>query len=614
MKTYAVLGLALAPAFAFAADPAASPTSELQPVEVTATRTPVAAADELAETIVIDRAEIQRAQATDVADILRQYAGLEIARSGGPGQQASLFTRGGNSAYTLVLLDGVRLNNASTGGAALPNINPEMIERIEVVEGPRAALYGSDAIGGVVNIITRKAGSAQLDANIGGGSFGTVQGGAALRDTGTLDGHAWGLALGAQQVRSNGIPTFAGPLPGSDDNRSYRNLTLNGNGEIEFGGVHLQARAWDAEGRDRYQNETYDSVTFAVNGFAPADQDFHNQVLALEATTHLTENWLSDLTLSRSLDRLAQNQVPDFVSAARREADWHNVLSLGSYDRFSFGLRAARERVDAPLFSRGNDTDYGYLQNELNYGRNHAVAAVNYLHDGAFGERFNWNAEYGFDVLQGTRLIASAGTGFHTPTAEDRFGPGGNRALQPEKAENYEFGVRQVIGSYQTASVRYFQDNVRDLITYVPPNFSAINVKHSRNEGLQLDWKYVDANWNARFNGIWQDPRDRDAHTQLLRRARAIASAELSRHLGRYDLGAAFYTSSLRHDIDGVTFNPTTTGGYGLLDLIAGVQLTHELHLDLRGENVLNHHYQTVSAYNQPGSAVYATLRYALPL
>ena len=621
MKTFAVVGLALAPAFAFAADPLVSPSAdaELQPVVVTGTRTPVAETDTLAQTIVIDRAEIERSQAGDVADILRQYAGLEVARSGGPGQQASLFTRGSNSNYTLVLLDGVRVNNGSTGGAALPNINPEMIERIEVVEGPRSALYGSDAIGGVVNIITRKSGPAQIDANVGGGSFGTIQGGAAIRDAGTVDGHAFGFALGAQQQRSNGIPPFAGPLPGSDDNRAFRNRTLNGNAEIQLGGVHLQARAWDAEGNDRYQNETSDPVTFATNGFSPADQDFRNQIFALEASTHLSDNWLSDVTLSRSVDRLAQNQAPDFVRTIRPEADWHNVLTLGQYNRLSFGARAARERVDAVAsfgapIAEAKDTDYGYAQDEFNYGAQHVVAAVNYLHDGAFGERFNWNVEYGFDVLQGTRLIATAGSGFHSPTAEDRFGPGGNPGLQPEKALNYEVGVRQIITTHQNAELRLFRNDVQDLIKYVPPNYTAVNVEHSRNDGLQLDWNYSDTNWTAHVKGIWQDPRDRDTHTQLLRRARSIASAELNRHLGRFDVGGTFYTSSQRHDIDAINFGPTTTGGYGMLDLTAGVRLTRELRFDLRGENVLNHHYQTVSGYNQPGSAVYATLRYSLPL
>ncbi|HZR34271.1 MAG TPA: TonB-dependent receptor [Nevskia sp.] len=617
MKNLAVFGLALAPALSFA--DAASSDTPLQPVVVTATRTPVAETDTLAQTIVIDRAEIERAQATDVADILRYHAGLEVARSGGPGQQASLFTRGSNSAHTLVLIDGVRVNNGSTGGAAFPSIDPEMIERIEVVEGPRSALWGSDAIGGVVNLITRKGGPAQFDANVGGGSFGTVRGGAGIRDSGSLDGHAWGFALGAQQERSNGIPTFAGPLPGSDDNRSFRNRTLNGSGQVELGGVHLEARAWDAEGRDRYQNETFDS-NFNVNGFAPAGQDFQNQAVALEASTHLAGNWLSELTLSRGLDRVAQVEgSPDFVRTIRPEADWHNVLGLGSYNRLSFGLRAARERVDAvssfgaPI-AEAKDTDYGYVQEEFNGFRQHFVAAVNYLHDGAFGERFNWNAEYGYDLLEQTRLIAAAGTGFHAPTAEDRFGPGGNPQLQPEKSLNVELGVKQGLSAHQSVDLRLFRNAVKDLIEYVPPSFTAVNVDHSSNEGVQLDWDYNDANWTANFNGIWQDPRDTDAGAPLLRRARAIASAAVDRRFGRYDLGASFYTSTLRHDVDGITFGNTTTGGYGLLNLTAGMQITRELRFDLRGENVLNHHYQTVSAYNQPGSAVYATLRYSLPL
>ncbi|MDE0853470.1 MAG: TonB-dependent receptor [Nevskia sp.] len=620
MKTCAVLGLALAPAFAFAADPSSSSDTDLQGVVVTATRTPVAAADELAQTIVIDRAQIERVQATDVGQILQQYAGLDIGRNGGPGQPASLFIRGGNSNYTLVLIDGVRVNNGSTGAAALANITPEMIERIEVVEGPRSTLHGSDAVAGVINIITRRPGPAQIDASVSGGSFGTTQGGAAFRDTGTLDGHAWGVALGAQQQYVGGFPTYAG----SSQDGNYRNRTLNGTAGIQLGGVSLQARAWNTNGYSQYFNANYDPVTFLPDGtYSGADENFLNSIYALQATTHFTDNWESDLTLSRGEDSLHQRQAADFVRTIRPQADWHNVLGLGEHNRLSFGAIASRERVDALSFGTGidkaMDNDYAYLQDELNYGRNHAVVAVNYTHDATFGERFNWNTEYGFDLTRGTKLIAAAGSAFRKPTADDRFGYGGNPALQPEKALNYELGLRQQLDTHQTVDLRLFRTDVRDLIegvpTLTPPLFyTTINVSSSRSDGAQLNWNYTDGNWTAAAGGIAQNPRNLESDSVLIRRARLSANAMLQRHLGRYDLGASFYTAGRRQDIGALSGTPTTDGGYGLLDLNAGVRLTRELRFDLRGANVLNHHYQTANGYNQPGSAVYATLRYALPL
>ncbi len=622
MKTFAVVGLALAPAFAFAADPVASSSAdtELQPVVVTETRTPVAQTDTLAQTIVIDRAQIERVQATDVAQILQQYAGLDVGRSGGPGQPASLFVRGGNSNYTLILIDGVRVNNGSDGAGALANITPEMIERIEVVEGPRSSLYGSDAVGGVINIMTRRPGPAQIDASVSGGSFGTTQGGAAFRDAGSVDGHAWGVALGAQQQYVGGFPTYTG----ANQDANYRNRTLNGVADLQLGGVKLEARAWNANGYSRYLNANYDPVSFLPDGtYSIADENFLNSIYALQATTHFTDNWESDLTLSRGEDDLHQRQVADFVRTIRPQADWHNVLGLGEHNRLSFGVIASRERVDALSFGtvidEAVDNDYAYLQDELNYWRNHAVLAVNYTHDGTFGERFNWNAEYGFDLSGSTKLIAAAGSAFRAPTANDRYGYAGNPDLQPEKAMNYELGLKQQIGTHQAVDLRLFRTDVRDLIEGVPTSipplfFTTINVADSRSDGVQLDWNYSDELWTARAGGIAQNPRNLDTDGELLRRARLSANALLQRHIGRYDVGASFYTAGRREDIGALSGTPTTDGGYGLLDLTAGVRLTRELRFDLRGSNVLNHHYQTANGYNQAGSAVYATLRYALPL
>jgi len=592
MKTFAVVGLALAPAFAFAADPspAASATTvnaELQPVVVTGTLTPVAQADTLSQTIVIDRAQIAQSQATDVGQILQQYAGLDVARSDG-----------------------------NFGSAPLSYISPEVIERIEVIEGPLATLYGSDAVSGVVNIITRQPGPGQLDAELGGGSFDTVQGGAALRDQGSLGDGRWGVALAAQQLHSTGIPVFAG----SNLDSEYRNRTVNGDASLELGGVKLEARAWDTNGVSPFQEAQTDCQFNPVAGYTLCDEEFRNRIFALHASTHLTKDWFSELTLSRSEDRVESQDEAFLLRTVRPEADWHNVLSLDEHNRLSFGAIARREHDDSPGTDQETDkNEYGYVQDEVNYGRNHAVAAVNYLHDDNFGERFNWNAQYGFDLFQNTRLIADAGTAFHTPTAVDLYYPApfGNPALQPEKAQDYELAVKQRIDGHQDAELRLFRTDVRDFILDSPAG-TPVNIGDVRIDGVQANWSYTDERWTARIDGIAQNPRNLQTDSELIERARLSFDAQLNRHLGRYDLGAAFYTSGRRADayFNNTTFAETSTidAGYATLDLSAGVRLTRELRFDLHGSNVLNHHYETVATYNQPGSAVYATLRYLLPL
>jgi vitamin B12 transporter len=616
-------GLAALPLLATAQDFSSSPPppqgpAALAPVVVTATRTPRTLESSPAATLVIDRAQIEQSQAADVAQLLQEYAGLEVARTGGPGQPASLFVRGANSNHVIVLIDGVRLNDATSGLPPLADLSPELLERIEVIEGPRAALYGPDAIGGVVNLITRAPGPAGLSANVGGGAYATSWGGLAGRDQGEIAGLPWAVALAGQQYHSSGFPTFAG----SQIDSAYRNRSLSGRGELALGGLALEARAYDAQGQTQYQNLAFDA-NFNFAGFTPAAEDFHRQVLAVEARAQPLAGWHSNLTASRSLDQLAQLQPdatglpPGFVRTIRPELDWHNVLTLGAYQRLSFGARAARERVDALSFGSrigyAQDRDYGYLQDELSFGAHQAVLAANYLHDAAFGERLDWNAEYGYALRTGTRLLISAGTAFHTPTANDRFGFGGNPNLKPEKARNYELALRQRIALAQHAELRLFRTQVRDLIQYLGAVNRVENVASAKSEGLQLSWDYSAGQWQARVDGLWQNPRNEQTSTQLLRRARLVGSAHVAREFGRYRLGASFYSTRRRADVAALDGAPTTDGGYGVLNLEAGVRLTGALSLDARLDNVLNKHYQTAAGYNQPGSAVYATLRYRLP-
>ncbi len=603
---------------------AAQSAAPLNDVTVTATRTPVALNDALAQTLVIDRQEIEDSGATDVAGVLRRYTGLEVTRLGGPGQPASLFIRGGNSNYTVVLVDGVRVSDGTSGLAPLADISPEMVDHIEVVEGPRATLYGSDAIGGVINIITRQPGPAQLDLAVAGGRFDTASGAAALRGQGTVGGHAWGANANIQQQHSAGIPTFAG----SDFNSPYRNRTLNGRAQIALGRVQLEARAWDTHGFNAYQTLDFDPSTFAFTGFSPAANTFHNQVLAVEARTKLLENWTSSLTAARSITISRQQQPdggfapPGFIETKRPEFDWHNVLTLGTHHRVSFGTRVYNERVSSLSFGTGIHENtvqqYGYLQDEVDVGRHHLVAGLNYLHNGAFGYRLNWTAEYGFDLFEKTRLIASTGSAFHTPTANDRFGFGGNPRLQPEKALNYEVAIRQLLTPGQSVELRLFRTDVRDLILVQFDNsissFVASNVNRAQMEGMQLTWRYASADWDARVGGIYQNARNRTDHTRLLRRARYTGSASIDRRWKALNVGAGVQGSGNRADVGAIDGLPARDGGYALFNLHAGLQVNPNLKLQVYAENILNHRYETANGFNQPRSTVFATARYALPL
>lgn len=612
MKSLLFLVALAAPLTAFAADQAAIQIVAGTPtLVVTATRTPVPQSETLAAVTVIERDEIDRAQATDVVEILRFDAGLELGRNGGPGTVTSLFTRGGESNHTLVLIDGIRMNPATSGGGALQNIAPHMIERVEVVRGPRSTLYGSDAIGGVINIITRRPEKPSVDIALRAGGDNTF-GSAANFGYGDAEKS---ISVGVQQLRTDGIPSCAG---GTQD-RGYDNTSFNLRGDTKVSnGTELFARIWSAKGSSEY-------VSFCGPFGAPLAQDFHNSVGAAGLQISPLSNWQSRITISRMEDDIQQAQSnylldQDYVRTTRPTLDWHNIIQISSDHRLSFGAAGAREKVDALSFEtaimESRDIVSGFIQDEISLGRNHLSAAVNLADYEGFGSQFNWNVEYGFDLFESSKLIASAGTGFRAPDATDRFGFGGDPDLEPEEAINYEIGLRQGIGRYQVIDLRVFQSEVDELITVefdagndpdVDYGFRAVNIDDYRNRGAELSWRLATAHWSASLSGILQKPEDRNTGDVLLRRAKKSVSARLAHHFGKTFVSVDVLGSAERRDI-GTHVN----GGYALVNLGAGLQLDPRFSIQGRLENVLDKDYQTAAGFNQPGATTYITLGYSL--
>lgn len=587
------------PAVTALADDTATAPTQLDPVIVTATRTPTSEAETLAAVNVIDRDEIDRAQATDVAQLLRTVAGVELGRSGGPGTQTSIFVRGGNSNQTLVLVDGIRVNPNTISGAAVQNIAPGMIERIEIVKGPRATLYGSDAMGGVINIITRNGeGSNGADVGVRAGSYNTreITGNAAYSENGNS------LSLYAQTGATSGIPVCDNGGP----DRGFRQTTFNAKGSTHAGPVELSARIWNVQGRAEYMD-------YCGAGNSPLSQDFHNQTLEGDIDFKPAAIWDSTFSISRMLDDIQQNEANflgdlDYVRTFRPQLDWHNVLQLGRANRFSFGLTGARDEVEALSFGttiKNSESLFNaFVQDEFASGNHHALAAASFGHYGSFGDHASWNAEYGYDLFKSTRLIASAGTGFRAPKASERYGFGGNPDLKPEESRSYELGLKQGIGQHQTLDLRLFRNDVTNLIQALPPTYSEVNIGSSRNQGAELSYQLEVAQWSARVTGILQNPIDRDNNSLLLRRAKRSATTQLTRHFGKHYLGFDVLTSGPRKDAGG------NDGGYTLLGLSGGLQLGEHFSLQGHVDNLLDKKYETAFGYKQPGANGYASLRF----
>jgi vitamin B12 transporter len=594
------------------ADGASEPGEALRdhPVIVTASRQAESAFEALAPVIVIDRGEIERSLAPDVGALLRFHAGIDIAQSGGPGQTTTAFIRGANSSHTLVLIDGVRINPGTLGVAALQNIAPELVDHIEVVKGPRSSLYGTDAIGGVINVITRTADANRLEVLAGGGRWDSREASA----SGAWAGNHGSLTFGANWFDTGGFPTLAGQSQDS----AYHNASATLAGRTTVGGVDLGARAWRASGTQQYAG--YDANFSLV----PLAQDYANSAFAIDAGAQVTSGWHTRAVLSHVVDDIRQKQddvyafpvAPDFAVTHRNALDWQNDFVAGA-QHFTFGGLLTREQTRALSYGTAFDvdtrSDTWYAEDHVTLGRHRLLAAVGFTHHSTFGDHTTWNAEYGFAPDAATLVTLGAGTGFHAPNSTDRFGYGGNPALRPEQARNIEVGIRRRLGTGITVAITAYESEVTDLINFVvldPETFFGENqnVDRARIRGVEASWDYASERWRAHFEVNRQDAVNRADDSRLLRRSRLSGSASLARRLGRQDLGLDLLAVGDRYDFGYPV--PVRLGGYLLVNGSWRTPLAAGLHLQVRVENLLDKRYEYASGYNTMRRAVFAALRY----
>jgi len=616
---FALLVFISTPAFA---DSPSDTTAQLGQVDLTATRTPLIADQEVAPVIVIGPEELKLAQGQDVASVLRNYAGLDTAANGGPGQPASLFLRGTNSNQTLVMIDGVKINPDNGFGTALQNIRLTDIERIEIVKGPRAALYGSDAIGGVINIITRKSAEGLgYGAHVGAGRYGSYDSGGDFSYGD--DANAFGVT--ADDYHTDGFPAVAG----TDFDAGNRDRTLTAFGRTGLGAVDLAVNHWQSKGYTQYGADDPNDFTPPFR-IIPFDEDFQDATTSLELTAHPVHDWRSNLNFSHMLDEIDQRQpdafafpgpATDFVHTQRNVLDWQNDLSLSDSQLLTAGLYTEAEATGFYSFGSGQPENHRvnalYAEDDLDFGVQRLVLAGRDTHDQSFGDHFTWNADYGFDFSTNTKLTAGAGTGFRAPTADELHdGFAGNTALKPETSQNLELGLRRKFGIGQEFSVSVFRNKLDDLIVFDPaptPGHSFgqnQNVGRARVEGLELEYLLTAQSWTWRNDAILQNPDDLDNHSYLLRRARRTLSSELSWHDDLTSAGLNLLLTGPRADADFSTGTPVTDGGYALLGLSVHRELGAGFAVLARMDNLLDSRYQTANGYNTAGRSLFLQLEY----
>lgn len=610
----AVAVLALCAPFAVLAQTSSNAADE---VVVTGSRFPESLATAVRPVQVITAQDIRQSGAATLADVLTRLGGVEASSSGGAGQPASVFIRGAESRHTVVLVDGVRIGSATLGAAPIESLPLALVERVEVLAGASSSLYGSDAVGGVIQVFTQRAGrTPQASLAMTAGDQGLWQWATTYaRRIGDTD-----ISLGANLLTTAGTNATT---PSNIDNYNadrdaYRNQGFNVRVSQQLGGDHQVDAQWL-----RSDNQVHFDQYHAAGQVDPTNPYNSNrtQTLAVHWAGPLGGAVRSDLRVARAWDEArSQSDYPGFVNTQQDQVSWLNRLALGAGT-----LRAGLEWLSQSVSSNtayartSRDIASGLVGWQAGYGALSVQADLRHDSNSQFGGATTAQLGGVWHVDQGLRWHASVGNAFKAPTLNDLyfpnfFGTVGNPDLKPERSRSAELGVDARLGGAELGAT-VFANHVRDLIQWVEtaPNSYAYepqNLARAQTQGLTLTASTaLGADGRARLSLTQQDPKDSASGYQLSRRAKRYGNLHLTHRLGQVQLGS---------DLNwvGERFDSTTQaaaqrmGGYGLVAVFASWQFRPEWRLEGRVNNLGDKAYTQAIGYATPGRQAQVTLRW----
>lgn len=585
---------------------------QLDNIVVTASRSAQLASEVVGDVTVIDRQELDRAGQTSVAEILARQPGIQFNNSGGPQTITSIFTRGTNSNQTLVLIDGMRVNSSANGLAHWSTIDPALIDRVEILRGSASSLYGSDAIGGVINIITRQPGGDRpLSAwgNIGYGTHGTFKSSVGL--SGAQDG--WDYAFSSFMATSNG---FNATTP-----------------DVPFGAYNPDRDGYDQHGFSGslgYEWQTGHHIGISVlNTFIDAQYDAgspgdartltRQQAYALTSTNQITDAWESVLRFGLSKEfREERVEGYDDIGTLQRSWSWKNTFTLNEDHQLTALLERLEERLQGSL---AYDIDYRNTNSAglIYQGRFDAFRTqASFRNDNisGYGSKRTGSLGVDYDLTQNWSLGLAGSTGFKAPDFNDLYWPahpmwggGGNPNLNPEKSRNVEAHL-SFINDTTSASVTVYQNKIRDLIVYDPSVGVPNNINRAKIRGITLSGEHQFNTTTTMYaTADFMNPKDDKTGNQLIRRARQVYNLGVSHRIDAWDLGAEYQFVGKRYDdVD----NDIRLGGYSLFNLTAAYDFSKNVGVQVRWNNVFDKDYTTVYGYNTPGSNIFVNLSFRM--
>ena len=608
--------------------------SRLDPVTITATREPQALSRSHADIVVIDSETIRNSSADSVEDLLRRAAGVQITRNGGPGQTSGYLVRGTGTSSTVILVDGVRIGSATLGQAELEALSLSQIERIEVLRGPASSLYGADAVGGVIQIFTRRGeGAPRITGTAAIGGYRSAQG--ELGISGSHGPFDYAASLGAE--RSDGVsavrPGDAFGTFNPDDDGFKRKA-----GNLRLGWTPAPGHRLGVSLLETRLDSQYDSAEFDAEFNPDPSPDFRSRlrtrVAALDYRGAVTGHWTTSVQLGHSIDdSKSGGTTTSRFKTERDQATWQNALTLASDQQLVLAYEHLRERASGDVFAdslkrHNNAFVAGYS------GRFAAVglqADVRHDDNSAYGGNTTGRIGLSFEPMRGLKLRALAGTSFRAPTFNDLYFPDfgippgtPGFEIKPEEGRSVEIGATWESGDTRV-SITAYRNKVKDLIGYepnfddetfeplglCPPGYAfgcARNVGRARLQGLSFAGSQ---RWGAlELSGSVEllDATDTDTGNRLNRRAAHQESVALTWSEDAWNAGAAFVFVGSRPDgPPGTTF---TLGGYGVLDLRASWRLMPQWRLEAKLLNALDRRVEPLRDYQGLGRQAWLGVRF----
>jgi vitamin B12 transporter len=606
-----LVALAFSPS-AFAAETAI----QTDDVVVTASRVAQPRVSVIADVTVINREEIERAGQSTFIELLQTQPGVEIASNGGAGKTSSVFLRGTNATQVVVLIDGVRVSSATAGTTTFENLPLAQIERIEILRGPASSLYGQDAVGGVIQIFTKRGeGKPNFYAAVGYGTYNTKTAEAGV--SGGINETQFSLNISSSDT--DGFSTLKTNNPKFNDNDGYNNLAVSGSLTQKLAEGHdIGIQFLSSEGHTQFDSR-FNSTNFSDHA------DISQLSYGIVSHNQFTSNWLSTIRLSEGIDDLnnfAEPGVGDTnYKTKQRQYSWQNDIGL------PFGtLTLLYDRLEQRVISTSNpykktdrDTD-GFLVGYLaNIGDHSLQTNLRTDHSSQFGTNTTGGIGYGYKINPDWRATASYGKAFRAPAFNDLYFafsggfPFNNPNLKAEKSENIEASLRYE-NNQTNVSATVFRNNIDNFIA-LDSSFLPINV-NAKITGISFAGSHQWDNWNLKSSADFQSPENDDTNKLLVRRANRHGSLNLSYIWNDWRFGSELIGSSLRYnDAD----NQLKLGGYAVLNLIANYKINSDWSLQGRLNNALDKDYAlaldgnpatTGFVYNTPGSNLFVSVRW----